>query len=259
MEEPVEEVEAIEAVMINEEDEVVAEEAPAEGESAPAEDKAEDEGVAMVEEGVEEDGDGDGEEEGDAAPPPPPEARPIPEGKPPIVVGAEESVAEDKWDTYSWLEMLGYAQTQSIEDARQTYEDFLAVYPSSGKWWAKYAQHELDAGNTEELWKILDRCLTQCPSLELYQLYLGYTVEAKKEDRKSVLEAYEFALKAVGRQLGSGQLWLNYIAFVKATRSHSPLWRTRCRRSSRPTCGTPSLLPNSHSVFAAAAGNCSRR
>jgi len=74
----------------------------------------------------------------------------------------------------------------------------------------------LTAGNYDELWSIFDRCLTSCPSLELWELYLSYVLKAKASERKAILEAYEFALKHIGKCMGSYPVHLGYIAYVKA-------------------------------------------
>ena len=90
------------------------------------------------------------------------------------------------------------------------------------QYWCQYAQHELGAGNYTELWNIFDRCLTSCPTVGLWKVYLGYVVKAKEGERKDILEAYEFTLRHVGKSLESGSIWLSYIDYVKVPCSSPP-------------------------------------
>ena len=60
------------------------------------------------------------------------------------------------------------------------------------------------------------------PHIELWTIYLKYiirinTVEMMtSEQRKTIIDSYEFVLENLGLDLKSGQVWLDYISFLKS-------------------------------------------
>ena len=66
-----------------------------------------------------------------------------------------------------------------IEDARPYYERFFQVFPTAGRYWKFYAEHELKFNNTKRAETIFRKCLMNCLNVELWKSYLQY-IESRK-------------------------------------------------------------------------------
>ena len=51
------------------------------------------------------------------------------------------------------------AQNQRIQKARKTYEKMVEKFPTCGKFWKQYIEHEMKNGNYENVEKLFKRCL----------------------------------------------------------------------------------------------------
>ena len=125
-----------------------------------------------------------------------------------------------------WIAAINACQEAPIEAARKTYEDFLKLYPTAGRYWVWYAEHEYKEGNYENVAKILDRCLMGVPSVDLWKFKLRFTeaikldipddldTEATAEARKEVLQAFDEATEQMGSSVHAGPVWAAAIKFV---------------------------------------------
>ena len=85
---------------------------------------------------------------------------------------------------------------RSIDEARETYEELVATFPTSGRYWKAYieqvdlfwssllhrfenALQEIRARNYERVELLFQRCLIRVLSIELWKTYLLY-VKVKK-------------------------------------------------------------------------------
>ena len=69
--------------------------------------------------------------------------------------------------------------------------------------------------NFDAVEKIFVKCLLQCLNVELWRCYLSYINTIKKEDRKAVQTAYEFAIDHIGLDVASSPIYIDYIQFIK--------------------------------------------
>lgn len=140
-------------------------------------------------------------------------------------------------DSEAWLTLLAdcearLAEGESIEQVRQTYEDFFKVYPNAARQWQSLIDLELSLGNFKEVEQLFTRCLRTTPSVSLWKAYLNYTrrvnplpapsATASGDDegergrvRKLIEEAYDFAVRHVGMSRDAGDIWMEYLRFVK--------------------------------------------
>lgn len=78
----------------------------------------------------------------------------------------------------------------------------------------------------EELYKmeqVFTRCLMQVPHVKLWSAYLDYvrrrnnlTTDTEGKARQTISQTFDFVLQNVGMDRNSGQLWVDYIEFLKS-------------------------------------------
>lgn len=142
-------------------------------------------------------------------------------------------------DAEAWLTLLADAEGRlaqgdpdwSLDQVRDTYEQFLQVYPAAARQWQAYINLELSMSNFQQVEQLFTRCLISTPSVSLWSSYLSYTrrvnplppptAGSSDEDgergrvRKVITDAYEFAVRHVGMSRDAGDIWTDYIRFVK--------------------------------------------
>lgn len=82
---------------------------------------------------------------------------------------------------------------------------------------------ELENNEFDEVNKVLGRCLLQIPNLDLWSTYLNYirrrnplTTDFDGSKRKLLAETYEFVLQYIGIDKDSGQIWEDYVQFIRS-------------------------------------------
>jgi cleavage stimulation factor subunit 3 len=98
-------------------------------------------------------------------------------------------------------------------------QEFLKIYPTAGRYWKQYIEHELSSKNFDNVEKLFQRSLRQCLHIDLWKTYIRYILDFKAKNpnsREEVLRAFEFALAHVGLDINANQFWADYIAYVKS-------------------------------------------
>ena len=135
---------------------------------------------------------------------------------------------------------------KEVGKCRSFYDLFFRRYPTAGKYWSLYAEHEFSAAvittahgapDLSRVEYIMKRALLACPSFDLWSFYVKYTSRTAAASaspdcddagaRASVQRAFEFALDHTGRVIWSTQLWLDYINFMKETPTTSQFEESR--------------------------------
>jgi cleavage stimulation factor subunit 3 len=106
------------------------------------------------------------------------------------------------------------AQNKDISIVRDIYERFLKQFPTAGRFWKLYAEHEMAAKNYDNVAKIFSRCLLYVPNIDLWKSYLNF-VQLTKTSREEMIKAYEFALEYMSMDIFSTVIWKDYINFIK--------------------------------------------
>ena len=82
---------------------------------------------------------------------------------------------------------------------------------------------EGEAQNRNGMEKIFQRTLLQIPYLPLWSLYLDHirrlnnlTTDTSGNARNTIYQAYDLALQQIGLDKNSGQLWQDFIEFIKS-------------------------------------------
>ncbi|GAA6008673.1 hypothetical protein JCM11491_003391 [Sporobolomyces phaffii] len=112
-----------------------------------------------------------------------------------------------------------------LERTREVYEKFLATFPDASQQWISYCDLELSHSNFSQVEAIFSRCLRISTSVELWRFYLDYirrinpidptNLEAAKQTRSIIAGAFEFALAHIGQDRRAGDLWFEFINFLR--------------------------------------------
>eukprot|EP00741_Cyanophora_paradoxa_P013798 tig00020710_g13320.t1 len=131
-------------------------------------------------------------------------------------------VREDEWDTAAWMTIMEEAARMPIRDARDLYEVFVTLFPTSGKYWRQYCEHEFEAKENARVEKLFHRCLLNVLHVDLWRFYIKYISVVKRGrpgEREAVQEAFEFSLNHIGFDMSSTPIWLDYIRFLREQRA----------------------------------------
>jgi len=131
---------------------------------------------------------------------------------------AKKKITEDPYDVEAWQVVLKDANSRSADDARPIYEQLLAFFPTSGRYWKMWIDHEMKYRNFERVEKLFQRCLIKVLSIELWKTYLSYVKETKsdlKDYPAKMAQAYDFALDKMGMDISSFPIWNEYVRFLK--------------------------------------------
>ncbi|KAL9051833.1 MAG: hypothetical protein Q9162_005774 [Coniocarpon cinnabarinum] len=137
----------------------------------------------------------------------------------------QDRIREDpKGDTDAWLSLIEeHKRRQKVVEVRQTYDRFLATFPTNADQWTAYVNFELDQDRFAEAEAILQKCVGKLHSLGLWTTYLNYirrrnplTGQKAEANRKTVETVFNFILDGVGIDKDAGRLWQDYIDFLKS-------------------------------------------
>ncbi|BGO88812.1 hypothetical protein NBRC10512_002167 [Rhodotorula toruloides] len=135
-------------------------------------------------------------------------------------------VEKDPLDGEAQLALLQDAEQKGdLERTREVYERFLSVFPDAAQQWIAYCNLELSHNLFERVEAIFGRCCLNSTSVDLWRFYLDYirrvnpidpaNIDAAKTARAVIGAAFEFALSHVGHDRRAGEIWSEYIAFLR--------------------------------------------
>jgi len=142
----------------------------------------------------------------------------------------QAAITKDDWDADAWLALMQEVQQLPVAEAREHYEAFLAQFPSSGRWWRLYAEHELREKQYDRVQEVIKKSLMQlrCPDVDLWRFYLDFTkvvkldvaVDSKDPQaiataRQLMVDAFELAIERVGGSIHAAPIWQMYLSFVQ--------------------------------------------
>ncbi|RLN98833.1 hypothetical protein BBJ28_00001419 [Nothophytophthora sp. Chile5] len=140
------------------------------------------------------------------------------------------AVEKDAWNTDAWIALLNEVQLLPVAEARVFYDKFLTRFPTSGRWWKLFAEHELREKQYDRVQEIIKKALMQlrCPNVDLWRFYLDFTkvvkvdvaVDAKDPAaiataRQLMGDAFELAVERVGGSIHAAPIWQMYLSFVQ--------------------------------------------
>ncbi|GAA6030053.1 hypothetical protein JCM8097_009232 [Rhodosporidiobolus ruineniae] len=112
-----------------------------------------------------------------------------------------------------------------LERTREVYEKFLTVFPDAAQQWIGYCDLELAHNLFTHVEALFARCLRTSTSVDLWRFYLDYirrvnpvdpaNFDQAKQARAVIASAFEFALAHVGFDRRAGEIWGEYISFLR--------------------------------------------
>ncbi|EPQ59815.1 Suf-domain-containing protein [Gloeophyllum trabeum ATCC 11539] len=129
-------------------------------------------------------------------------------------------------DTEAWHKLVNLAESSGdIEKIKTAYDQLLQTYPNTSAAQIAYISHFLDSGEFQQAQALFIKFLRTSPDVDLWKFYLTYVrrMNTSPATRDEVQKAYEFALKTVGQDKDSGDIWNDYIQFIKS-REISTTW-----------------------------------
>ena len=91
--------------------------------------------------------------------------------------------------------------------------------------WISYCDLELSHSNFSQVESIFSRCLRISTSVDLWRFYLDYirrinpidptNIEAAKQTRSIIAGAFEFALAHIGQDRRAGEIWIEFLNFLR--------------------------------------------
>lgn len=119
------------------------------------------------------------------------------------------------YDTDSWSMLIKEATSKNIEDVEPFYEELVKTYPSCGRFWRAYIEHEMRAKCYDKVSKLFQRCLEEVLSIDIYKCYLSFVREVKANEPDLVYKAYRYTLDKVGIDPNAIGIYNDYIQFLK--------------------------------------------
>lgn len=111
------------------------------------------------------------------------------------------------------------ALEKRISESRDFFDQLISDYPSCGRFWKIYIEHELKYRNFERAEKLFQRSLIKVLNVDLWKCYLNYVRDIKSKMtnyKEKTAQAYDFALDKIGLDVMSYNIWVDYINFLKS-------------------------------------------
>jgi hypothetical protein len=114
-----------------------------------------------------------------------------------------------------------------INEARPYYIRFLSLFPTAGRYWKFYAEHEVKSGNPKHAETIYTECLHNCLNVELWKSYISYVEnrfnlnannlkeDLNQTDLEQVIKVYDYAIQYVGKDVAATDVWRDLIRYIK--------------------------------------------
>ncbi|EMC99961.1 hypothetical protein BAUCODRAFT_356979 [Baudoinia panamericana UAMH 10762] len=137
----------------------------------------------------------------------------------------EDRIRDDpRADTEAWWELVQhYKDKDQLDNARNVYVRMLEVWPTSPAVYLSYLDLEYSDFDRNHIDQLFSASLPVIPSLPLWTSYLSYlrrvfplVPDPQGDNRKIITQAFEAVLDTVGIDPDSGNLWRDYIDFIKS-------------------------------------------
>lgn len=96
---------------------------------------------------------------------------------------------------------------------------------SQARQWITYCDLELSHSLFDRVEAIFKRCLLSSTSIDLWKFYLDFVrrrnpvdysqPEQGKAARQTITQSFEFALNRIGQDRRAGEVWIEYLGFLK--------------------------------------------
>ncbi|KAJ2925795.1 hypothetical protein H1R20_g11295, partial [Candolleomyces eurysporus] len=129
-------------------------------------------------------------------------------------------LSEEPHNPDGWRRLISLATSSNeIPKIQQAYDELLKHYPNTSSAQIAYISHFLnDEATFAEAEQLFIKFLRSSPNVDLWKFYLTYVRRRNtgSSTRDIVRKSYEFALNHVGQDKDAGEIWNDYIQFLKA-------------------------------------------
>ncbi|KAH7927101.1 Suf-domain-containing protein [Leucogyrophana mollusca] len=132
---------------------------------------------------------------------------------------------EEPHNPDGWNRLVDLAENAGdTEQIRESYKLLLETYPNTSSAQIANLNHFLRLGLFQFAEDLFKKYLKASPSVDLWKLYLSYVrrFNTTPNTCDAVIKAYEFALNHIGQDKDSGDVWNDYIQFVKGVKTTTP-------------------------------------
>ncbi|CAG0914044.1 unnamed protein product [Notodromas monacha] len=127
-------------------------------------------------------------------------------------------IEENQYAVDAWGLVVRELQGRRIEEVRPVYENAISVFPTAGRFWKLYIEHEIRSRNHDLAEMLFQRCLMKVLNLDLWRAYLAYVRDTKHDlpsYNEKMAQAYDFALDKIGFDVNAFSIWNDYISFLE--------------------------------------------
>ncbi|KAL6502516.1 hypothetical protein OROHE_024521 [Orobanche hederae] len=156
----------------------------------------------------------------------------------------------DKFNVEAAEILANEALRLPISDAVLIYEQLLATFPTSAKYWKQYVEALMAVNNDETARQVFSRCLLNCLQVPLWRCYIRFIRKINDtkgmEGQEETKKAYEFMLNYVGADIASGPVWMEYIEYLKSVPAQTTLGESQRMTAIRKTYQRAIVMPTHH-------------
>lgn len=140
-----------------------------------------------------------------------------------VIGKLEEDLEANPLDRAKWMKLITQVLAKDKEEqVRKVMNNYLGIFKFDGDQWCVYINYEIDRSEFKNVEELFRRCLAVTNHVGLYRLYVLYVrrvndvITGGETARRTVITAFEFAIKSVGIDLLSSELWEDYLDFLRS-------------------------------------------
>ncbi|KRX27863.1 Cleavage stimulation factor subunit 3 [Trichinella nelsoni] len=129
----------------------------------------------------------------------------------------KEKILTNPLNVEAWSDFLESVEEIPIEEARLMYNKLIETFPSSPQYWTSFIRFELSNSAFVQVEALFRRCLLKVLHIDVWKIYLAYVRDTKScvtGFKKSIKEAYEFALDKIGLDFYSYSVYDEFIKWL---------------------------------------------
>lgn len=135
----------------------------------------------------------------------------------------EEELEANPLEYGKWQKLIKLVVAKDKEtQVEQVFKKYLSIFKYDGKQWCNLIEYQLNRSQFEKVEKLFVLCTQICKTVELFRLYVSYVrrvndvITGGENARGIVIQAFDVSLAEVGMDLNSGDLWNDYLDFLKS-------------------------------------------
>lgn len=123
-------------------------------------------------------------------------------------------------------QLLNKCSPEGLDNIRQIFESLLQKLPFCVRIWKWYVEVESAINDHHKVSALFARCLRSVQSFDLFSIYLKFIRRTYKDtqdshSREIMGQAFKFVLVGIENDKNAGQIWLEYISFLRQSQVNS--------------------------------------